>query len=97
MNVDALVASGGTIGLKAPPRKVPLPPIRDELILFAAAPNEDGTPAWMIQDPVSNRFYRIGWLDFELLVHWADNDAAALVRTVNQQTPLNVTLDDGRW
>ena len=23
MNVDALVASGGTIGLKAPPRKVP--------------------------------------------------------------------------
>ena len=33
---------------KAPPRKVPLPAIRDELILFAAAPNEDATPAWMI-------------------------------------------------
>jgi putative peptide zinc metalloprotease protein len=28
----------------------------------------------MIQDPVTNRFFRIGWLDFELLVHWADND-----------------------
>ena len=96
MSAGALEPSGGTIALKAPPRKVPLPPIRDELILFAAAPNEDGTPAWMIQDPVSNRFYRIGWLDFELLVHWADNDAAALVRTVNEQTPLNVTLDDVR-
>jgi putative peptide zinc metalloprotease protein len=96
VNVSAVLATGGGIELKAPPRKVPLPPIRDELILFAAAPNEDGTPAWMIQDPVSNRFYRIGWLDFELLVHWADNDAAALVRTVNQQTPLNVTLDDVR-
>ncbi|MGS5088620.1 HlyD family efflux transporter periplasmic adaptor subunit [Hydrogenophaga sp. A37] len=81
---------------KAPPRKVPLPPIRDELILFAAAPNEDGTPAWMIQDPVTNRFYRIGWIDFELLVHWADNDVASLVRSVNEQTPLNVTVDDVR-
>jgi len=90
---NAIKVSGGVVR-KAPPPKVPLPPIRDELILFAAAPNEDGTPAWMIQDPVTNRFFRIGWIDFELLVNWADNDAASLVRTVNQQTPLNVTQDD---
>ena len=78
------------------PKPVLLPRIRDELILFPGSPNEDGTPAWVIQDPVSNRFYRIGWLDFELLVHWADHDAAALVATVNEQTPLNVTLSDVR-
>lgn len=94
--MGAAAATGGSIALQAPARKIPLPPIRDELILFAAAPNEDGTPAWMIQDPVCNRFYRIGWLDFELLLHWADNDLAALVRTVNEQTPLNVTPDDVR-
>lgn len=96
MKATAVVTTAGGIQVKAPPRKIPLPPIRDELVLFAAAPNEDGTPAWMIQDPVSNRFYRIGWLDFELLVHWADNDVASLVRTVNAQTPLNVTQDDVR-
>jgi putative peptide zinc metalloprotease protein len=96
VKAGAVTATVGGVQVKAPPRKVPLPPIRDELILFAAAPNEDGTPAWMIQDPVTNRFYRIGWLDFELLVHWADNDLASLVRTVNAQTPLNVTQDDVR-
>ncbi|MFP8776925.1 HlyD family efflux transporter periplasmic adaptor subunit [Hydrogenophaga sp. RWCD_12] len=96
MTAAVAVSSGGAVVPAAPPRKIALPPIRDELILFAAAPNEDGTPAWMIQDPVTNRFYRIGWLDFELLVHWADNDAASLVRTVNEQTPLNVTEDDVR-
>lgn len=96
MKATAAVATTGGVQVKAPPRKIPLPPIRDELVLFAAAPNEDGTPAWMIQDPVSNRFFRIGWLDFELLVHWADNDLASLVRTVNAQTPLNVTQDDVR-
>jgi putative peptide zinc metalloprotease protein len=91
-----LPPSGGIRLQAPPPPKVPLPPIRDELILFPAAPNEDGTPAWMIQDPVTNRFYRIGWIDFELLVHWADNDITQLVRTVNEQTPLNVTADDVR-
>lgn len=90
-------AGGATIqgvAVKAPPKPVPLPRVRDELVLFEAAPNEDGTPAWVIQDPVNNRFYRIGWLDFELLVNWADQDAAALVKVVNASTPLNVTLDD---
>lgn len=80
----------------AAPPPVKLPRIRDELVLFPAAPNEDGTPAWMIQDPVNNRFFRIGWIDFELLVHWADLDALTLIRTVNEQTPLNVTLQDVR-
>lgn len=90
-------ATGGRTQPKAPPRKKQmLPPIRDELILFPAAPNEDGSPAWVIQDPVTNRFFRIGWLDFELLVNWADNDLDSLVQTVNQQTPLNVTPDDVR-
>jgi putative peptide zinc metalloprotease protein len=96
VKAGAVATTTGGVQVKAPPRKVPLPPIRDELILFAAAPNEDGTPAWMIQDPVTNRFFRIGWLDFELLVHWTDNDLASLVRTVNAQTPLNVTQDDVR-
>jgi putative peptide zinc metalloprotease protein len=82
----------GSKALKA----VKLPRIRDELILFPAAPNDDGTPAWIIQDPVTNRFFRIGWIDFELLIHWADFDAAALIKEVNAATPLNVTLADVR-
>lgn len=94
MSAAASAAATGQIRLKPPAKPIPLPAIRDELVLFAAAPNEDGTPAWMIQDPLTNRFFRIGWLDFELLVHWADNDAMSLVRAVNRQTPLNVTLED---
>lgn len=93
-------AQGGALRLRAQGKGeaqvVMLPAIRDELILFPAASNEDGTPAWIIQDPVNNRFYRIGWIDFELLIHWADFDAASLVEVVNGQTPLNVTVADVR-
>lgn len=90
-------ATGATLTLPArgtARRRTPLPAIRDELKLMPASPNEDGTPAWVIQDPVRNRFFRIGWLEFELLLNWAGSDAATLIRTVNAQTPLNVTPDD---
>ena len=54
----------------APASKLPaqLPPLREELQLHAAAPYSDGSPAWVIQDPVNNRFYRIGYLVNDLYV-----------------------------
>ncbi|GAA6140187.1 HlyD family efflux transporter periplasmic adaptor subunit [Hydrogenophaga sp. 5NK40-0174] len=76
------------------PKPIPLPAIRDELKLFEAAANHDGTPAWMIQDPVNNRFFRIGWLEFELLLHWDMGEARAALSQINQATPLNATLAD---
>lgn len=71
-----------------------LPPLREELRLLAAAPNPDGSPAWMVQDPVNNHFYRIGWLDFELLLRWASGSPQQLVAAVNAETTLSVHLED---
>lgn len=48
----------------------PLPPLRDDLRLSEASDGSDGEPAWVIQDTVINRFYRIGWLEFECLLRW---------------------------
>ncbi|MFM2276161.1 MAG: hypothetical protein RL211_2033 [Pseudomonadota bacterium] len=73
-----------------------LPAIRDELQLFSGAAHEDGSPTWVIQDPVLNRFYRIGWIEFELLTRWAGNNAQDVVRQINAQTTLEVTEDDVR-
>lgn len=73
-----------------------LPTIRDELKLFSGSTHEDGSPTWVIQDPVLNRFYRIGWLEFELLARWAGNNAQNVVRQVNAQTTLEVIDDDVR-
>lgn len=73
-----------------------LPPLREELRLLAATPNPDGSPAWMVQDPVNNHFYRIGWLDFELLLRWASGSPQQLVAAVNAETTLTVHLEDVR-
>ena len=76
----------------AKPTKVAL--LREELRLIAAANNPDGSPAWMIQDPINNKFYRIGWLDFELLLRWQLVDIQQIIDDTNLETTLDVDADN---
>ena len=39
-------------------------PLRDELTLHEGPRTRDGAPTWTLHDPVTNRFFRIGWLEF---------------------------------
>lgn len=71
-----------------------LPPLRDELRLLPAAANHDGSPAWMVQDPVNNRFFRIGWLDFEVLLRWTQGSAKAVADSVSAETTLSADESD---
>jgi putative peptide zinc metalloprotease protein len=73
---------------------VSLPSLREDLKLLVAAPNRDGSPAWMVQDPVTNRFYRLGWLEFELLSRWHFRSPELIIRAVQEDTQLEPTGDD---
>lgn len=66
----------------------PLPLLREDLRVIEAAPEADGAPAWVIQDPVINRFYRIGWLEFECLLRWGRN-AREVATEIASATPLH--------
>ncbi|MEN3112720.1 HlyD family efflux transporter periplasmic adaptor subunit [Uliginosibacterium paludis] len=65
-----------------------LPALREDLQLHQAARHADGSPGWVIQDPVSNQFYRIGWLEFELLSRWSLGDPLSVLQQTAQQTLL---------
>lgn len=73
--------------------EAPLPQaLRQDLRLYASGPGADGGPTWAIQDPVSNRFFRIGWLEYECLLRWPgkpDEIAAA----IEASTPLAVEAE----
>lgn len=91
-----MAAKLGKIGLPAcPPQRVPdVPPLREDLQLFPAAANADGSPAWMIQDPVTNRFFRIGWVEFELLSRWHLGNPALILISIRRDTPLQISVGD---
>ena len=70
-----------------------LAPLREDLKLLNAPSHLDGSPAWMLHDPVRNQFYRIGWKEFEILRHWQSGDIEIIVSKVNKETTLCITAE----
>lgn len=73
-----------------------LPPLRDDLRLLSGPPMEDGTTTWTLQDPVRNRFFRVGWSEFQILSRWSLGTADEVVAGVNRETTLDVSETDVR-
>ncbi len=65
-----------------------LPPLRDDIEIFAAGASPAGTPSWRLYDPVRNRFFQIGEAEFQMLAHWHLGSTADLLRAVAQAMPL---------
>ncbi|WP_397474318.1 HlyD family efflux transporter periplasmic adaptor subunit [Pusillimonas sp.] len=72
------------------PGQPPAPlPLREDLRLYETAPDRDGGPCWVIQDPVTNRFYRVGWFEYECLLRWP-GDPARIAADIAARTTLQV-------
>lgn len=77
----------------APAPKVPK--VRQDIKLYPGPRHRDGSPSWRILDPVRNRFFEIGWLEFELLARWAEHSTVdELIAHVEEETPLRPTEDE---
>ena len=75
--------------------QVTLPALREDITLQSAATGSDGAPHWDLYDPVRNTFFRVGWLEFELLSRWQEGMSAdMLCAKVGAETPLNVMQED---
>ena len=72
----------------------PFPSLRQELELLPGPHNADGSPSWMLHDPSANRFFRLGWMEFEILNRWQLGSADAIVGAFNESSVLVPTLDD---
>ena len=72
-----------------------LPGLRQDLQLLPGELQSDGVPSWRIHDPVRNRFFDIGWIEFELLQRWREGATGAdLIAEVCASTPLHPTADE---
>src|SRR3954453_22400495 len=69
-------------------------PLREEIAIFPGPAALDGSPSWTLHDPSSNRFYRLGWREFELLSRWDSGTVAALAARVEAETTLRLEQDD---
>ncbi len=68
-------------------------PLRRELRLYPAAA-EEGRPGWTLEDPVRNRFFRLGRHQVEQLARWDCGTACALCTRIKQETDLSLDVDE---
>jgi putative peptide zinc metalloprotease protein len=78
----------------APAKPIILPKIRKGLKLTFSDYDLDGKPQWLIHDVGRNKFFIIGWLEYELLNRWDLGTAQELLDAVNNETTLNVDMAD---
>jgi putative peptide zinc metalloprotease protein len=71
-----------------------LPALRQDLSLHAGPADQDGAPTWTLHDPAANRFYRLGWIAFEILSRWPLRDPQALLAAVGRETTLRLDTED---
>ncbi len=65
-----------------------LAPLREELALQPGPRGPDGAPSWTLHDPASGRFFRLGWLEFEILARWEMGVPAAIAERIALETML---------
>lgn len=88
------IALAMTPGDSAQTQPIPLPPLREELLLHQAPPDHNGNPRWTLEDPARNRFFQIGWAEMEMLARWHIAEANAVADAVRTATTLDVSTDD---
>lgn len=68
--------------------------LREDIRLLNSTPNKNGAPTWMIHDPIAGRFFRIGWLEFEMLKRWSTRNVKKIIEDIRRSTMLKPQLTD---
>jgi putative peptide zinc metalloprotease protein len=76
---------------KAP---IKLPKLRKSVTFHFSDYDLDGRPQWLIHDAGRNKFFVVGWSEFECLKRWDLGEAELLVEAVNTETTLHIDLHD---
>lgn len=71
-----------------------LPRLRDDVTLVPGADDVGGWRTYVLVDPVRNRYYRIGWREFEMLARWDAVTPAAMLERLHSETTLTATEHD---
>jgi putative peptide zinc metalloprotease protein len=71
-----------------------LPTLRSGLKILPAAPNLDGSPTWVVFDPIRDRYHLINWTMHEIISRWHLGTTDDIVKYINSDTPLHIDEED---
>jgi putative peptide zinc metalloprotease protein len=77
-----------------PTKDTVLPPLREDVQLLTGDPAPDGSPTWVLVDPVRGKYFQIGWSAYQMLSRWSSRSAEAIIAEIHAATTCRVTLND---
>lgn len=80
--------------MAAAPQAAAVLPLRQEIGLFPGPVALDGSPSWTLHDPSCNRFYRLGWPEFEILSRWDGSTIERIAERIRAETTLWIERDE---
>jgi putative peptide zinc metalloprotease protein len=76
------------------PEDFALPVLRNDLQLIEGPVSLDGSPSWIIVDPLRNKYFSIGWTAFQLLSRWSLGKASLLIEQIKKESTLDIQDSD---
>lgn len=81
--------------MSGPPATKPLPPLRRDIEIVPGGPEKSGAPAWIIHDPLQNRYFHITRETYEILSLWKGGTLPAdLAAEASRSLDLTVEVAD---
>ncbi|MEP4805034.1 MAG: HlyD family efflux transporter periplasmic adaptor subunit [Hyphomicrobiales bacterium] len=71
-----------------------LPVLRSDLVLKPAPRDDDGSPNWVLHDPIGAKYIKLGWREHEILTRWRYLNPVKIASQISNSTSLNVSTDD---
>jgi putative peptide zinc metalloprotease protein len=72
----------------------PVMPLREELGLYPGPRTPEGARTWTLYDPARNRYFKMGWLEFEMLKRWKRRSMDAIAAGVSAETSMGCEPED---
>src|SRR5512134_609669 len=77
-----------------PKQDAVLPPMREDLQLIEGASAPDGSPTWVIVDPVRGKYFQIGWAAYQILSRWTAQSTGIILDQIHKDTTCRATKQD---
>jgi len=77
-----------------PKSAIKLPQLRPGITFKFHDYDTEGKPQWLLHDSGRNKFFLLGWLEYEILSRWTLKDQAKILESIQQDTTLNISMED---
>jgi len=84
----------GTVNQESVKQNPAFEVLRQDLTIYPSEPDEDGSPAWILHDPLSNRHFHFGKREVELLTMIAEGESSLARVNPEEREGLEEELQD---